>query len=103
RPDLDTPLEETMAALDAVVRAGKALYVGISNYSAEQTTRAAAILRDLGAPLLIHQPSYSILNRWIERDNLLGELEVAGARCIALTPLPHGLLTHPYTRGSRGE
>ena len=71
RPDPDTPLEETMGALDAVVRAGKALYVGISNYTAEQTARAAAILADLGTPLLLHQPSYSILNRWTEDDRLL--------------------------------
>ena len=99
RPDPDTPLEETMAALDAVVRAGKALYVGISNYTAEQTARAAAILRELGTPLLIHQPSYSILNRWIERDNLLGELEAAGAGCIAFSPLQQGLLTDRYLGG----
>jgi L-glyceraldehyde 3-phosphate reductase len=88
-----------MAALDAVVRAGKALYVGISNYSAEQTAHAAAILRDLGTPLLIHQPSYSILNRWIERDNLLGTLETAGAGCIAFSPLQQGLLTDRYLGG----
>ena len=99
RPDPDTPLEETMAALDAVVRAGKALYVGISNYTAEQTTRAAAILRDLGTPLLIHQPSYSILNRWIERDNLLDALDTAGAGCIAFSPLQQGLLTDRYLGG----
>jgi L-glyceraldehyde 3-phosphate reductase len=99
RPDPDTPLEETMAALDAVVRAGKALYVGISNYTSEQTARAAAILRDLGTPLLIHQPSYSILNRWIERDNLLDTLEEAGAGCIAFSPLQQGLLTDRYLGG----
>ncbi|HEX5199170.1 MAG TPA: L-glyceraldehyde 3-phosphate reductase [Actinoplanes sp.] len=99
RPDPDTPLEETMAALDAVVRAGKALYVGISNYTAEQTARAAAILRELGTPLLIHQPSYSILNRWIERDNLLDTLEQAGAGCIAYSPLQQGLLTDRYLAG----
>ncbi|MFC7274942.1 L-glyceraldehyde 3-phosphate reductase [Paractinoplanes rhizophilus] len=99
RPDPDTPLEETMAALDAVVRAGKALYVGISNYTAEQTARAAAILRELGTPLLIHQPSYSILNRWIERDNLLDTLEQAGAGCIAYSPLQQGLLTDRYLSG----
>ncbi|GIE98813.1 L-glyceraldehyde 3-phosphate reductase [Paractinoplanes rishiriensis] len=99
RPDPDTPLEETMAALDAVVRAGKALYVGISNYTSEQTARAAAILRDLGTPLLIHQPSYSILNRWIEKDNLLDTLETAGAGCIAFSPLQQGLLTDRYLDG----
>src|SRR5213078_4320221 len=71
RADPDTPLEETMGALDAAVRQGKALYVGLSNYSAEQTAQAAAILQELGTPLLIHQPSYSILNRWIEKDHLL--------------------------------
>src|SRR4051794_11586563 len=99
RPDPDTPLEETMGALDAVVRAGKALYVGISNYSAEQTARAATILRELGTPLLIHQPSYSILNRWIERDNLLDTLADAGAGCIAYSPLQQGLLTDRYLGG----
>jgi len=99
RPDPDTPLEETMAALDAVVRSGKALYAGISNYTAEQTARAAAILRDLGTPLLIHQPSYSMLNRWIERDNLLDTLAGAGAGCIAFSPLQQGLLTDRYLGG----
>ncbi|MEV4640183.1 L-glyceraldehyde 3-phosphate reductase [Actinoplanes sp. NPDC049548] len=99
RPDPDTPLEETMAALDAVVRAGKALYVGISNYNAEQTAQAAAILQELGTPLLIHQPSYSILNRWIERDHLLDTLERVGAGCIAFSPLQQGLLTDRYLGG----
>src|SRR5918998_340090 len=99
RPDPDTPLEETMAALDAVVRAGKALYVGISNYTSEQTTRAAAILAELGTPLLIHQPSYSILNRWIEKDHLLDTLERVGAGCIAFSPLQQGLLTDRYLGG----
>jgi len=99
RPDPDTPLEETMTALDAVVRAGKAQYVGISNYSSAQTERAAAILRELGTPLLLHQPSYSILNRWIERDNLLDTLERAGAGCIAFSPLQQGLLTDRYLGG----
>ncbi|GAB7036186.1 MULTISPECIES: L-glyceraldehyde 3-phosphate reductase [Catenuloplanes] len=99
RPDPETPLEETMAALDAIVRSGKALYVGISNYTAEQTTRAAEILRSLGTPLLIHQPSYSMLNRWIERDGLLDALETAGAGCIAFSPLQQGLLTDRYLRG----
>ncbi|GID92203.1 L-glyceraldehyde 3-phosphate reductase [Amorphoplanes digitatis] len=99
RPDPDTPLEETMGALDAVVRSGKALYAGISNYSAEQTAQAAAILQELGTPLLIHQPSYSILNRWIEKDHLLDTLEAVGAGCIAFSPLQQGLLTDRYLRG----
>jgi L-glyceraldehyde 3-phosphate reductase len=99
RPDPETPLEETMGALDAVVRSGKALYVGISNYSAEQTAQAAAILQELGTPLLIHQPSYSILNRWIEKDNLLDTLERVGAGCIAFSPLQQGLLTDRYLGG----
>ncbi|MCW2143841.1 L-glyceraldehyde 3-phosphate reductase [Actinoplanes cyaneus] len=99
RPDPDTPLEETMSALDHIVRSGKALYVGLSNYKSEQTARAAAILRELGTPLLIHQPSYSILNRWIEHDNLLDTLEEAGAGCIAFSPLQQGLLTDRYLDG----
>ena len=99
RPDPDTPLEETMGALDAVVRAGKAQYVGLSNYTAEQTAAAAAILRDLGTPLLIDQPSYSILNRWIEKDNLLDTLAAVGAGCIAYSPLQQGLLTDRYLGG----
>ncbi|GLZ76200.1 glyceraldehyde 3-phosphate reductase [Actinorhabdospora filicis] len=99
RPDPDTPLEETMGALDAVVRAGKALYVGISNYTAEQTVAAAAILRDLGTPLLINQPAYSMLNRWTERDRLLDALADAGAGCIAYSPLAQGLLTDRYLKG----
>ncbi|SDY95307.1 L-glyceraldehyde 3-phosphate reductase [Micromonospora pattaloongensis] len=99
RFDPDTPLEETMGALDAAVRAGKALYVGVSNYTAEQTTRAAEILRELGTPLLIHQPSYSMLNRWVERDGLLDALERAGAGCIAYSPLAQGLLTDRYLAG----
>ncbi|MEV4627170.1 L-glyceraldehyde 3-phosphate reductase [Micromonospora sp. NPDC049523] len=99
RPDPDTPLEETMGALDAVVRAGKAQYVGISNYNSEQTAKAAAILRDLGTPLVLHQPSYSMVNRWIERDNLLDTLENVGAGCIAFSPLAQGLLTDRYLHG----
>ncbi|WP_329110527.1 L-glyceraldehyde 3-phosphate reductase [Micromonospora sp. NBC_01699] len=99
RPDPDTPLEETMGALDAVVRAGKAQYVGISNYTAEQTAKAAAILRDLGTPLVLHQPSYSMVNRWIERDKLLDTLEQVGAGCIAFSPLAQGLLTDRYLHG----
>jgi L-glyceraldehyde 3-phosphate reductase len=98
RFDPDTPLAETMGALDTAVRQGKALYVGISSYSAEQTREAAAILRDLGTPLLIHQPSYSLLNRWIEPDllDVLGEL---GVGCIAFSPLAQGMLTAKYLDG----
>ncbi|GGR61795.1 glyceraldehyde 3-phosphate reductase [Micromonospora fulviviridis] len=99
RFDPDTPLEETMGALDAVVRSGKALYVGISNYNSEQTARAAEILRELGTPLLINQPSYSMLNRWTEDDGLLDTLEQAGAGCIAYSPLAQGLLTDRYLGG----
>ncbi len=95
RPDPKTPLEETMAALDAVVRAGKALYVGISNYDHERTRQAQALLRGLGTPCLIHQPSYSILNRWVE-PHLLGELEQQGIGCIVFSPLAQGLLTSKY-------
>lgn len=99
RFDPDTPLEETMGALDAIVRSGKALYVGISNYNSEQTARAAAILRELGTPLLINQPSYSMLNRWTEDDGLLDTLEQVGAGCIAYSPLAQGLLTDRYLKG----
>ncbi len=99
RPDPDTPFEETMGALDAAVRAGKALYVGISNYSAEQSAQAAAILQELGTPLLIHQPSYSMVNRWIEDDGLLDTLARVGAGCVAYSPLAQGLLTDRYLRG----
>ncbi|WP_433796134.1 L-glyceraldehyde 3-phosphate reductase [Actinoplanes sp. CA-252034] len=98
RLDPETPLEETMGALDAAVRAGKALYVGISSYSPARTAEAAAILRDLGTPLLIHQPSYSMLNRWIE-DGLLDTLEQVGAGCIAFSPLAQGMLTDRYLKG----
>ncbi|MEU4620762.1 L-glyceraldehyde 3-phosphate reductase [Actinoplanes sp. NPDC023801] len=98
RADPETPLEETMGALDAAVRAGKALYAGISSYSPARTAAAAAILRDLGTPLLIHQPSYSMLNRWIE-DGLLDTLEQAGAGCIAFSPLAQGMLTDRYLGG----
>jgi L-glyceraldehyde 3-phosphate reductase len=98
RFDPETPLEETMGALDAAVRAGKALYVGISSYSPAKTAEAAAILRDLGTPLLIHQPSYSMLNRWIE-DDLLGVLEQEGAGCIGFSPLAQGMLTDRYLNG----
>jgi L-glyceraldehyde 3-phosphate reductase len=98
RFDPDTPLEETMGALDAAVRQGKALYAGISSYSAERTADAAQILRDLGTPLLIHQPSYSMLNRWIE-GGLLETLEEEGIGCIAFSPLAQGMLTSKYLDG----
>ncbi|WP_062214849.1 L-glyceraldehyde 3-phosphate reductase [Streptomyces sp. NBRC 109706] len=98
RPDPDTPLEETMGALDSAVRQGKALYVGISNYSPEQTREAARILRELGTPLLIHQPSYSMFNRWVE-DGLLDTLDEVGAGSIAFSPLAQGLLTNRYLGG----
>ncbi|WP_349878861.1 L-glyceraldehyde 3-phosphate reductase [Micromonospora sp. HUAS YX12] len=99
RFDPETPLEETMGALDAIVRSGKALYVGVSNYDSEQTERAAEILRDLGTPLVINQPSYSMVNRWTERDGLLDTLERVGAGCIAYSPLAQGLLTDRYLKG----
>ena len=95
RPDPNTPLEETMGALDQLVRSGKALYVGISSYSAEQTKEAAAILKSLGTPCLIHQPVYNILNRWIE-DGLTDVLEEDGIGCIPFCPLAQGLLTNRY-------
>src|SRR5664280_3728636 len=98
RFDPETPLEETMGALDTAVRQGKALYVGISSYSAERTRAAAEILHSLGTPLLIHQPSYSLLNRWIEPE-LLGTLESFGAGCIVFSPLAQGLLTDRYLDG----
>jgi L-glyceraldehyde 3-phosphate reductase len=99
RLDPDTPLEETMGALDAAVRAGKALYVGISSYSSAKTREAAAILQQMGTPLLIHQPSYSMINRWLEADHLLETLEEVGAGCIAFSPLAQGLLTDRYLSG----
>ncbi|PZG03414.1 L-glyceraldehyde 3-phosphate reductase [Nonomuraea aridisoli] len=102
RPDPETPLEETMGALDRAVRSGKALYAGISNYSAEQTAQAARIMRELGTPLLIHQPSYSMINRWIE-DGLLDVLEEAGMGCIVYSPLAQGLLTDRYLNGVPGD
>ena len=98
RFDPETPLEETMGALDTAVRRGKALYAGISSYSAQKTRDAAAILRDLGTPLLIHQPSYSMLNRWIEPE-LLDVLEAEGAGCIVFSPLAQGMLTDRYLDG----
>jgi L-glyceraldehyde 3-phosphate reductase len=99
RADPDTPLEETMGAVDAAVRQGKALYAGISSYSPERTRQAAEILRGLGTPLLIHQPSYSMLNRWIEEDGLLKVLEEEGVGCIVFSPLAQGLLTDRYLDG----
>src|SRR5207244_4341264 len=98
RFDPETPREETMGALDRAVRGGKALYAGISSYSAAKTREAAAILRDLGTPLLIHQPSYSMLNRWIEPE-LLDALEEEGVGCIAFSPLAQGMLTDRYLDG----
>jgi L-glyceraldehyde 3-phosphate reductase len=98
RFDPETPLEETMGALDAAVRQGKALYAGISSYSAEKTREAAAILESLGTPLLIHQPSYSMLNRWIE-DGLLDALGELGVGCIVFSPLAQGMLTDRYLNG----
>jgi L-glyceraldehyde 3-phosphate reductase len=98
RFDPDTPVEETMGALDSAVRQGKALYAGISSYDADRTAEAAAILRDLGTPLLIHQPSYSMLNRWIEPD-LLDTLEREGVGCIVFSPLAQGMLSDKYLNG----
>jgi L-glyceraldehyde 3-phosphate reductase len=99
RFDPDTPLEETMGALDTAVREGKALYAGISSYSSEQTSKAAAILRGLGTRLLIHQPAYNMLNRWVEDDGLLDVLEAEGAGCIAFSPLAQGVLSGKYLDG----
>ena len=99
RPDPTTPLEETMGALHTAVRSGKALYAGISSYSRELTREAARILADLGTPLLIHQPSYSMLNRWIETEGLLDTLADVGAGCIAFSPLAQGMLTDKYLDG----
>jgi L-glyceraldehyde 3-phosphate reductase len=98
RPDPDTPLEETMMALDQAVRSGKALYAGISNYNPDQTLEASKILRELGTPCLIHQPKYSMLDRWVEKG-LLNVLEKEGIGCIAFSPLAQGLLTNKYIQG----
>jgi L-glyceraldehyde 3-phosphate reductase len=98
RPDPETPLEETMAALDHLVRQGKALYAGISSYTPDQTRQAARLLRELGTPCLIHQPSYSMFNRWIE-DGLLDVLAETGIGCIVFSPLAQGLLTDKYLEG----
>ncbi len=99
RFDPRTPLEETLGALDTAVRQGKALYAGISSYSAKRTAEAAAIMNDLGTPVLIHQPSYSMFNRWIE-GGLLDELEAGGMGCIVFSPLAQGLLTNRYLKGT---
>ncbi len=99
RPDPDTPLEETMEALSDIVRQGKALYVGISNYKAAETRKAAQILKENKTPLLIHQPSYSMFNRWVEEDGLLDTLEEVGAGCICFSPLAQGVLTDKYLHG----
>ncbi|GAB3210239.1 L-glyceraldehyde 3-phosphate reductase [Marinactinospora thermotolerans] len=99
RYDPSVPLEETMGALDHAVRSGRALYAGISSYSPERTAQAAAILRDMGTPLLIHQPSYSMVNRWIEEQGLLDTLEREGVGCIAFSPLAQGMLTDKYLDG----
>ncbi|MEV7646625.1 L-glyceraldehyde 3-phosphate reductase [Arthrobacter sp. NPDC089319] len=101
RPDPNTPLEETMGALDQAVRSGKALYAGISSYTPEQTRDAARIMRGLGTPLLIHQPSYSLLNRWVEdaSPSLLEVLDQEGMGCIAFSPLAQGMLTDRYLKG----
>lgn len=99
RFDPDTPLEETMGALDHIVRSGRALYVGISSYNTERTKEAAAILKDLGTPCLIHQPSYNMLNRWVETDGLKDTLKDLGIGSIAFTPLAQGMLTKKYLGG----
>ncbi|MFV0128051.1 L-glyceraldehyde 3-phosphate reductase [Streptomyces sp. HMX112] len=99
RFDRNTPLEETMGALASAVQQGKALYVGVSSYSSEQTAEAAGLLREMGVPALIHQPSYSMINRWTEEDALLDTLETAGMGCIAFAPLAQGLLTNKYLKG----
>lgn len=99
RFDPDTPLEETMGALASAVQQGKALYVGISSYNAQQTTEAARLLKEMGVPAVINQPSYSMINRWIEEDGLLDALEASGMGCIAFVPLAQGLLTNKYLTG----
>lgn len=99
RFDPNTPLEETMGALDQIVRSGKALYAGISSYNSQRTREAAAILKDLGTPCLIHQPSYNLFNRWIERDGLLDTLDDEGIGSIVFTPLAQGILTKKYLGG----
>ncbi|NBT30812.1 MAG: L-glyceraldehyde 3-phosphate reductase [Rhodobacteraceae bacterium] len=102
RFDPDTPLEETMGALDYIVRSGRALYAGISSYNSERTREAVAILKDLGTPCVIHQPSYNMLNRWVERDGLKDTLTELGVGSIAFTPLAQGMLTKKYLGGVTG-
>lgn len=102
RFDPDTPLEETMGALDQIVRSGRALYVGISSYSSAKTREAAALLKSLGTPCVIHQPSYNILNRWVEKDGLRETLQELGIGSIAFTPLAQGILTKKYLGGIPG-
>jgi L-glyceraldehyde 3-phosphate reductase len=99
RPDPDTPLEETMAALDLIVRQGKALYVGISNYKPKEAAEAIRILKELGTPCLIHQPKYSMFERWVETEGLLDVLDANGVGCIPFSPLAQGLLTNKYLKG----
>tara|TARA_E500000318_G_scaffold109398_1_gene122277 strand:+ start:270 stop:1058 length:789 start_codon:yes stop_codon:yes gene_type:complete len=99
RPDPETPLEETMGALDQIVRSGKALYVGVSNYPAERTAKAAAILKEMGTPFLIHQPRYNMMDRWVEKDGLLDTLEQIGVGSIVFSPLQQGILTDKYLDG----
>lgn len=99
RYDPDTPLEETMGALDQIVRSGKALYAGISSYNSQRTREAVAILKDLGTPCIIHQPSYNMINRWVERDGLKDTLKELGVGSIAFTPLAQGMLTNKYLNG----
>lgn len=99
RFDPETPLEETMGALDQIVRSGKALYAGISSYNSERTRQAVAILEDLGTPCIIHQPSYNMINRWVEKDGLKDTLAELGVGSIAFTPLAQGMLTNKYLKG----
>ena len=99
RFDPETPLEETMGALDYIVRSGRALYAGVTTYNSEQTRRAAAILKDLGTPMVIHQPSYNIFERWVERDGLKDTLQDLGIGSIAFLPLAQGVLTNKYLKG----
>lgn len=99
RFDPETPLEETMGALDYIVRSGRALYAGISSYNSERTRQAVAILKDLGTPCLIHQPSYNMLNRWVDQDGLKDTLKELGVGSIAFTPLAQGMLTKKYLGG----
>ncbi len=99
RFDPETPLEETMVALDHIVRSGRALYAGISSYNSQRTREAHAILKDLGTPCLIHQPSYSMINRWVEDDGLLDTLDDLGIGSIVFSPLAQGMLTDKYLKG----